>query len=48
MLIKAEQFFDPVMTNFSNKLFTIDKKEILDSNGRIHDEMLNLLELRDL
>ncbi len=36
-----------VITDFSNKLFTIDKKEILASNGKIHDEMLNLLELRN-
>ena len=37
-----------VITDFSNKLFTIDKKEILASNGKIHDEMLNLLELKDI
>ena len=36
-----------VITDFSNKLFTIDKKEILTTNGKIHDEMLKLLELKD-
>ncbi|MEE8551776.1 MAG: inositol monophosphatase family protein, partial [Desulfobacterales bacterium] len=34
-----------VITDFSNKLFTIDKKEILATNGKIHKEMLSLLEL---
>jgi len=36
-----------VITDFSNEMFTIDKKEILVTNGKIHDEMLNLLELKD-
>ncbi len=36
-----------VITDFSNKQFTIDKKEILATNGKIHKEMLSLLELKD-
>ena len=36
-----------VITDFSNKPFTIDKKEILATNGKIHEEMLSLLELKD-
>lgn len=33
------------VTDFSDKPFTIDKKEILVSNGKIHKEMLSLLKL---
>ena len=36
-----------VITDFSNKSFTIDKKEILATNGKIHKEMLSLLELKN-
>jgi myo-inositol-1(or 4)-monophosphatase len=32
-----------VTTDFSNRPFTIDKNEILSTNGRIHKEMLSLL-----
>jgi len=32
-----------VVTDFSNKPYTIDKKEILATNGKIHEEMLSLL-----
>ena len=34
-----------VVTDFANKSFTIDKKEILATNGHIHMEMLSLLNL---
>lgn len=34
-----------VITDFSNKPFNIYKKEILATNGKIHQEMLSLLEL---
>lgn len=34
-----------VITDFSNKPFTIDKNEILATNGKIHEEMLSLLRL---
>jgi len=34
-----------VITDFSNRPFTIDKKEILATNGKIHQEMLSLLKL---
>jgi len=36
-----------VITDFSNRSFTIDAKEILATNGKIHDEMVALLELKD-
>ncbi len=36
-----------VITNFSNKSFTVDQKEILVTNGKIHQEMLSLLALKD-
>lgn len=36
-----------VVTDFFNNPFTIDKKEILATNGRIHDEMLSLLAVKD-
>ena len=36
-----------VITDFSNKPFTNDKKEILATNGKIHKEMLSLLELKN-
>ncbi|UCD90149.1 MAG: inositol monophosphatase [Desulfobacterales bacterium] len=36
-----------VVTDFSNKPFTIDKKEILATNGKIHTEMLSLIQLKD-
>jgi len=34
-----------VVTDFSNKPYTIDKKEILATNGKIHKEMLSLLKI---
>jgi len=34
-----------VITDFSNRPYTIDKKEILATNGKIHGEMLSLLKL---
>ncbi|MEA3279518.1 MAG: hypothetical protein U9Q38_02815 [Thermodesulfobacteriota bacterium] len=34
-----------VITDFSNNPFTIDKKEILTTNGKIHKEMLALLKI---
>ncbi len=34
-----------VVTDFANNPFTIDKKEILATNGNIHAEMLSLLSL---
>lgn len=33
------------ITDFSNEPFAIDKREILATNGNIHDEMLSLLKL---
>ena len=36
-----------IVTDFSNKPFTIDKTEILASNGKIHKEMISLLTLED-
>ena len=36
-----------VVTDFSDKPFTPDKKEILATNGKIHKEMLTLLTLKD-
>ncbi len=36
-----------VVTDFSNKPYTIDKKEILATNGKIHKEMLLLLKIKD-
>ncbi len=35
------------VTNFAGLDFTIEQKEILATNGRIHNEMLALLELKD-
>jgi len=35
------------LTNFSNQLFSINQKEILVTNGHIHQEMLSLLELKE-
>lgn len=35
------------ITDFANRPFAINQKEILVSNGRIHQEMLSLLELAD-
>lgn len=35
------------ITDFSNRPFTIDKKEILATNDKIHAEMLSLLALKD-
>jgi len=35
-----------VSTDFSNQPFTLEKKELLTSNGKIHQEMLNLLDLK--
>lgn len=36
-----------VVTDFSNRPFSIDKKEILATNGNIHEQMLSLLKLGD-
>jgi len=35
------------VTDFSNAVFTVDKKEILATNGKIHKEMLRLLSLEE-
>jgi myo-inositol-1(or 4)-monophosphatase len=35
------------ITNFANQPFALDQKEILVTNGKIHQEMLSLLELND-
>ena len=34
-----------VITNFSNQPFSINQKEILITNGRLHEEMLSLLSI---
>jgi myo-inositol-1(or 4)-monophosphatase len=36
-----------VVTNFSNKPFNVNQREILATNGRIHQEMLSLLDIQD-
>jgi myo-inositol-1(or 4)-monophosphatase len=36
-----------VITDFANRPFELDQKEILVSNGCIHQEMLSLLEIND-
>ncbi|MBU0699321.1 MAG: inositol monophosphatase [Proteobacteria bacterium] len=36
-----------IVTDFSNRTFTINKTEILATNGNIHQEMLGLLKLKD-
>ena len=36
-----------VVTNFSNKSFTVNQKEILATNGKIHQQMLELLTIED-
>jgi myo-inositol-1(or 4)-monophosphatase len=36
-----------IVTDFSNKPFTNDNKEILATNGKIHKEMLSLLTIED-
>jgi len=36
-----------VVTDFSNQPFSMHKKEILATNGRIHEEMLELLKVKD-
>jgi myo-inositol-1(or 4)-monophosphatase len=36
-----------VITNFSNQPFSINQKEILITNGRIHEEMLSLLNIEE-
>jgi len=36
-----------VVTNFSNTSFTVNQKEILATNGKIHREMLELLTLEE-
>ncbi len=36
-----------VITDFSNNPFTIDQKEILATNGLIHNKMLSLLKIKD-
>jgi myo-inositol-1(or 4)-monophosphatase len=38
---------EAVITTFSNKSYTVDQEEILVTNGKIHQEMLSLLELKD-
>jgi myo-inositol-1(or 4)-monophosphatase len=45
MLIAREA--GATITDFSNNPFTVDKKEILATNGKIHQEMLSLLELKE-
>ena len=35
------------VTDFSNRSFRVDAKEILATNGQIHDEMLSLLRLEE-
>jgi myo-inositol-1(or 4)-monophosphatase len=35
-----------VITTFSNKPYTVDQEEILVTNGKIHQEMLELLTLQ--
>ena len=35
------------VTDFSNDPFTVDKNEILATNGRIHKEMISLLQVED-
>lgn len=35
------------VTDFSNRRFQVDAKEILATNGQIHDEMLSLLRLEE-
>jgi myo-inositol-1(or 4)-monophosphatase len=36
-----------VITNFSNQPFSINQKEILVTNGKIHEEMLSLLNIEE-
>jgi myo-inositol-1(or 4)-monophosphatase len=36
-----------LVTDYSNRAFTVDKKEIVATNGNIHKEMLALLSLED-
>ena len=36
-----------MVTNFSNTSFTLNQNEILATNGNIHQEMLELLRLKD-
>jgi myo-inositol-1(or 4)-monophosphatase len=36
-----------IVTDFSNNPFTIDKTEILASNGKIHNDMISLLKIED-
>jgi len=43
MLIAREA--GAVITDFSNAAYSLEKSEILATNGRIHDEMLSLLEI---
>jgi myo-inositol-1(or 4)-monophosphatase len=35
-----------MVTDFSNHPYSVDMKEILATNGKIHQKMLSLLELR--
>ena len=37
-----------VITDFSNKPFSINKNEILATNGNIHNEMVSLLQIEDV
>ena len=34
-----------VVTDFANNPYTIDQPQILATNGRIHDQMIQLMEL---
>ena len=36
-----------VITDFSNRSFTVEKRETLATNGKIHQEMLTLLSIED-
>lgn len=36
-----------IITDFSNNSYTIDKKEILATNGKIHKKMLSLMKIKD-
>ncbi len=44
MVIAAEA--GAVVTDFTNRPFQVDSREILATNGKIHHEMLSLLELK--
>ncbi len=46
MLIALEA--GALITDFSNKPFSIEGDEVLATNGKIHNEMLSLLKLKDI